>query len=1066
MNADHAIEEYLRTVRDVRASGGGTAERSFYPALQALLDSLGELLSPKASALTDPAGRSGDFPDLVVLDKKSSVLALPVEVKPPSTHKTVADLLGVDQGKRYASTFGGGWVLLTNVRLFLLARLASSGNLEEVMHAEIVAAESDLDVAGRPLVDPADRLLALLELGTEPRATLTHPRQVADHLAFHAREMVEAINDAARGKPAQLLSAVHEIFKSGLEAELDEEMFVPTIVQTLVYGLFASWLSTEDDDFDWQSAAYRVDVPLFAEVLHACLSPKLIRKCNLVPRLAGAAGVFERVDKDWFSKQFAGSAIEYFYEPFLASFDPHLRDRLGVWYTPSEIAEYQAARCHHHLRHDLGIDAGLADDQVIVLDPASGTGTYLAAVLRHIYNHHVKNGEPHAISADRVRAAALTRVVGFEILPAAFVISHLHIARTLESMGAGLREDERLRIYLTNSLTGWDPLKDNPKMVLFPDLEDELASARAIKQSEPVLVVLGNPPYEGYSTAQTEEEENLVKPWTAPLWPMWGIRKHRLNDLYVRFWRIGVERIAALTGRGVVSFITNRQWLGGRSYPAMRESLLHSFDRIVVDDLHGGYHDRSHSGDESIFTTKIAAGIRVGTAIVTATRTVDHDDDVATVQGRDLRGRANDKRQQLRNYSAGGIDDGLVDRTPSRNRAWRLTEDPAGDFPLLGDYFDFFLSGVQPVRDEAVLSEDRAELELRFRDYFNKSIDWEDLISAHPGFGITRRRYDGRRVRNKLLSSSTFNASRVVRYLHKPFDARWMYWEPEHKLLNEARAELQPYWLTVDKQTTLVCTQTRRREGAARPLVGGQVPGFAAMDPDCRALPLWKPADTTGLLEGQLGHGKPADIRPNIRKPWIEAAKAAGVPGTKNQVAEIVFYAIAGICVSPDWLDAQPIADSDFPTVPLPDSADGLRTAADLGRRYGALVDPDVAVSGVTTGAIRPELRGLAVPDAVQEDPVLSEGRLGFHGGHFEQNDLRWGDTGAWRNVPDGAWELRLGGFQPISKWLSYRVGQLLTAKDRQYVTHLVRRLAAIEALFDEANAIYRRTAAAPLDTV
>ena len=130
-----------------------------------------------------------------------------------------------------------------------------------------------------------------------------------------------------------------------------------------------------------------------------------------------------------------------------------------------------------------------------------------------------------------------------------------------------------------------------------PGMEEELRDSLRVKTTEKVLVVLGNPPYEGYSAAERDEERNLLDIWIAPLWPVYGLRKHRMGDLYVRFWRIAVKKIAELTGRGIISYITNRKWLGGRSYPAMRETIVQEFPQIVVDDLHGDVHDTTHPGD-------------------------------------------------------------------------------------------------------------------------------------------------------------------------------------------------------------------------------------------------------------------------------------------------------------------------------------------------------------------------------------------------------------------------------------------------------------------------------------
>lgn len=266
--------------------------------------------------------------------------------------------------------------------------------------------------------------------------------------------------------------------------ELEDSFFAPTIVQTLMYAVFAGWVDSRNlARWNWSETGYELRVQVIAELFHHITQPAFIRKCDLFQHLDAAARALRWVDRDKFVNAFDKSAIEYFYEPFLAQFDPELRDRLGVWYTPPEIAEYQVRRADHHLKHDLGITDGLADDQVLVLDPAVGTATYLRAVLNAIYQHHVNNGEPQAVAAERAHRAAVTRIIGFEVLPAAFVIAHLHLNHYLTNLGAPTTTDERLRIYLTNSLTGWGRSSGSPPPLPLPTLEQELRDSLAVKHS-------------------------------------------------------------------------------------------------------------------------------------------------------------------------------------------------------------------------------------------------------------------------------------------------------------------------------------------------------------------------------------------------------------------------------------------------------------------------------------------------------------------------------------------------------------------------------------------------------
>jgi hypothetical protein len=447
-----AIHRFLTEVRRIRSAHHGTAEQSYYPSVNRLLTRIGELTRPARWALSHPSGIEGDFPDVALYERDSNVLAVPIEVKPVDVE--LAALAASAQARRYARSFGGGLVLVTNLREFGLARLSGAGTM--VLDEKVVLAARPEDLDRPPTVDEAIArdLLTLIELACSLRPTLSDPHDVARFLAYHARRMRDAV--ANTGDADELLSPISAALRDGLEIDLPSKLLVPTVVQTLVYGLFAAWLETDDPShFDWMDSAYRLNVPVFADVLHAALRPALIRQSNLKQHLDAIGRLLVWVDRTEFVHKFDGGAIEYFYEPFLAEFDATLRGKLGVWYTPRQVADFQVARADHYLRHDLGVTDGLADPSVYVLDPACGTGTYNAAVLRRIYKTSIDNGEPPGVAAGRVREAATHRVFGFEILPAAFIICHLHLGRLLLQLDVQPLADERIPVYLTNALIGW-----------------------------------------------------------------------------------------------------------------------------------------------------------------------------------------------------------------------------------------------------------------------------------------------------------------------------------------------------------------------------------------------------------------------------------------------------------------------------------------------------------------------------------------------------------------------------------------------------------------------------------
>ena len=287
---------------------------------------------------------------------------------------------------------------------------------------------------------------------------------------------------------------------------------------------------------------------LFEEIA----KPSRLKPLGLMGVLDRTGEALNRVDRAEFFKSFdTGHAVQHFYEPFLEAFDPELRKALGVWYTPPEIVRYMVARIDTVLRTELGVDDGLADKNVYVLDPCCGTGAYVVEVLRKI-EETLRSKSDDALIGEDVKEAARERVFGFEIMSAPFVIAHWQVGNLLTSLKAPLDagKGERPAIYLTNSLTGWEP-PAGPKatLPLFPELEEERDQAEHVKREVPILVVLGNPPYNAFAGTSPDEEQGLVEAYKEGLVTVWGIKKFNLDDLYVRFFRIA-ERKITQTGRG------------------------------------------------------------------------------------------------------------------------------------------------------------------------------------------------------------------------------------------------------------------------------------------------------------------------------------------------------------------------------------------------------------------------------------------------------------------------------------------------------------------------------------
>ena len=404
-----------------------------------------------------------------------------------------------------------------------------------------------------------------------------------------------------------------------------ERFFKSTLVQTLFYGIFSAWVlwhkQQEKGRFDWRVAGYYLHVPMIKALFEKVATPTHVRRLDLEEVLNWAGEALNRVDREaFFSKFEEGQAVQYFYEPFLEAFDPELRKDFGVWYTPPEIVQYMVTRVDTVLREELQVEDGLADPNVYILDPCCGTGAFLVEVLRRI-EANLQDKGIGALVGSQLKEAAMTRVFGFEILTAPFVVAHLQLGLMLQNLGVPLNdEQERVGVYLTNALTGWEPPKEPKQALLFPELEEERDASEQVKQSKPILVVLGNPPYDGFAGMAIGEERDLSNAYrTTKKAPK--PQGQGLNELYIRFFRMAERRIVEQTGKGVVCFISNYSYLDGLSFTGMRERYLDVFDDIWIDCLNGdkfatGKVTPTGEPDPSIFSTDWnREGIQVGTAI-------------------------------------------------------------------------------------------------------------------------------------------------------------------------------------------------------------------------------------------------------------------------------------------------------------------------------------------------------------------------------------------------------------------------------------------------------------------
>jgi hypothetical protein len=572
MKNDAVLAQYLDDIARVHATRAGTGEVSYYGALAAALNAVGESLKPRVFCVPNLRNRGAGFPDmgLFVLARGAAPPDWP-EAQPPERGVVEVDDIPADLAtKRDSAEVAGylaayGLVLVTNYRDFVLLGRDARGRREVRERFSFdcpdAAAFFALARSTRRPEGLATRFAEFLERVLLHQAPLGRPEDVAFFLASYARDALARVEEKATLPAfASLRTALEQALGLTFEGTKGEHLFRSTLVQTLFYGLFSAWVETARDGeqaFDWHAAGWTLHVPFVDTLFQQIATPQRLKPLGLEEPLDWAATALARVDRAAFFARFEeADAVRYFYEPFLAAFDPKLRKELGVWYTPREIVRYMVERVDRVLRTELDVADGLADPNVWILDPCCGTGAYLVEVLDRIARTLRGKGED-ALLAEDLKTAA-TRLAGFEIMPAPYVIAHWQVGHALRAAEAPLGEGERAAIYLTNALTGWaapaEPEAANGVQAglrfIFPPLADERDSAARVKRERPIPVVLGNPPYNAYAGTSPTEEAGLVEPYKAGLQAEWGIRKFNLDDLYVRFFRVAERRIAEGTGRG------------------------------------------------------------------------------------------------------------------------------------------------------------------------------------------------------------------------------------------------------------------------------------------------------------------------------------------------------------------------------------------------------------------------------------------------------------------------------------------------------------------------------------
>jgi len=566
-----AVKDYLAEVQE-KYKTGVAREHAYRPALQKLLQSAGEGIN----AVNDAAQTDIGMPDFVVMRKPGNVPIGIVEAKDIGNR-----LNRTERSKQLQRYMAHGNVILTD---YLEFRWYVNGEKRETIR--IAKKVKGKIVSIRKAFNDLTHLLNRFAQETTP--TINSARGLAERLAGIAWEIAYYIEKDLKSKePTPNLVHQRNAFQKTLLPDLDNTSFADMYAQTLAYGLFAARVNYIGDPARFNHRGAAEDIPQTNPFLR-----KLFHRSqfDLGKRLTwmveSLVNVLRHTDMDDILADFGRQTqqtdpVVHFYETFLSAYNPALREQRGVYYTPEPVVKYIVRSVDHILKNEFQRPSGLADENTLILDPAVGTGTFLYFVIEHIKAALVGQ---RGLWKSYVQQHLLPRLFGFELLMAPYTVAHMKLGLQLTEADYDFNDNERLGIYLTNTLE--EAIEAQP-LPFAEFIAQEANQAAEIKRDKPIMVVLGNPPYSYNSANKGKWISELVRDYYYVDGKPLGERNSKgLQDDYVKFIRFGQWRIEQ-TGSGVMAFITNHGYLDNVTFRGMRESLIKTFTDIYIVNLHG-----------------------------------------------------------------------------------------------------------------------------------------------------------------------------------------------------------------------------------------------------------------------------------------------------------------------------------------------------------------------------------------------------------------------------------------------------------------------------------------------
>ncbi len=1064
------LDQYIENVSSKYKLGNAT-EHTFRGTLEQLI----ETIVPDIRATNEPKRQSCGAPDYILTKVKKDIPIGFIEAKDIGDK----DLAGAkktgnkEQFDRYKASLGN--LIFTDYLDFHLYR--DGQFVTKIAIGEIT------DKGIVPLTENFSSFENLIkEFCTHVGQTIKSSKKLAEMMAGKARLLSEVIekaltSDETHNEDSTLKDQMNA-FKEILIHDITPKGFADVYSQTIAYGLFAARLHDPTlPTFSRQEAAELIPKsnPFLRKLFGYIAGPDIDDRIKWI--VDGLVEIFlacnvEHILRNYGKNTKMEDPIIHFYETFLSEYDPKLRKARGVWYTPKPVVNFIVRAVDDILKTEFDLPQGLADNsktkikidlqgkkveqevhKVQILDPATGTGTFLAEVVKHI---HRKFKGQQGVWSNYVETHLLPRLNGFELLMASYAMAHLQMDLLLTETGFKPTKDQRLKIYLTNSLEESHP----DTGTLFANwLSSEANEANFIKRDTPVMCIVGNPPYASSSTNKGKWIESLTADYKKDLKEK---SYNSLSDDYVKFIRFG-QYFIDKNGSGILAYISNNSFIDGITHRQMRKHLLESFDKIYILELHGNAKKKEvcldGSADQNVFD--IMQGVSINIFVKTGAK---KKNELGKVFHYDLQGKRDFKYDFLNDNSSKSIDWNIIENKEPNyyftNKNFEGEKQYDNGFSVL-ELMKNLNPGVESGRDDFFidynLKDLREKLEVVFNDKSSQEIKIKYGIKNSESFQFENN-----------LDNSVFNTNHIKKINYRPFDVRYTYYDT--KL--QRRASFETFKHITKGSLGLIIKRGFDEINSAPVFITNTISdrrgwSRSGMQGAESIAPLYLYPETNGQLSTEQTATRIPNLNPEIVNKIAKQLGLAFVPEKelegnvcmanndeirpefRQTLAPIdMLDYIYAVLHSPTYREKyKEFLKIDFPKIPYPKDSKTFWELVALGSQIRQIH----------------LLESAAVEDYITEfnidgDCVVLKPRYELNPVRVQNSDrvgMVWiNETQYFENVPEVAWNFYIGGYQPAQKWLKDRKDRKLEFDDIAHYQKIIVALFETDRLMKEINKI------------